>query len=1170
MNVILSEPLRIVRKVVTRFRGLGSLIALGFLTLVPAVGHTQSALPNMWLYDPITFPDAMAYSPDGTLVALGGSGGAQIFKVATGAFVSCLPTSAGQVNSLAFSPDGKTLAVGGSENAYSPGPVLELWNVSTGKLIKTLASSAGIVDSVTFSPDGKSLADGGWSGILETWDISSGTRTSQMNTAESSVNSIEFSPDGAILAAGGFGESVALELWNVASGLLIRKLPSGATSVNAVSFSPDGKSLADGGYFDDPVTHDRSGTAEVFDVASGTLKSTLNTNSYIVDCVAYSPDGKTLAVGDWVTIAFNGSIELWNASTFSLMQTLQGDSHPEVHWIAYSPDGKSLASFGVEVSATSTTTTSVLDIFDTTTGEQTSTINPDPYNGSLSLAYSADGSTIALGGNKAFTGSGAGWIGLWDTTTHMLKGSINSSAAGGVNQVAFSPDGTILADCGPLNGGIVLELWNIAKGTLITTLPTSARNNMSSLAFSPDGTILADGGWITDTGGTTQGAVLELWDVKSGTLTANLKTAANGGITSLAFTPDGDKLVVCGTSYVNGYQIGVLEIWKVSTQTLWAEMPTSLFTLSAVAFSQDGNTFVDAGLRYFPNLNVSKAAMEMWSLTGYNFLSYLPVSTDANAPNTVVISSDGNVVFASTNLGIQAFDTVTYGLLATYSIGPVTQMALSPDGSQLAYTNPGNLLSVNTNPLNVLTTLASLSITPGTVESGGSTTGTVMLTQIAAPGGATVTLSSNNAIATVPASVVVASGAKTATFPITAGSVTSQVIPTVTASCGGVTKKQALIVNPTGVYWVAVVPNYVVGGNTTVGTVTLGGPAPAGGIAVSLTCSSLVSVPATVTVPAGQTTATFTAGTMSVSTTTAATITATLNGTSAMVTFEITPLALASLTLNPTTLPGGDNSTGTVTFSGPAPTGGLVVSLSCSDASVTVPKTVTVPAGQASATFLVSTTAATAEKSVTITATNGGVVEKATLTITAAALVSVSLNPASVNGGTSSTGTLTLSGPAPKGGLTATLQSSSTAVTLPHSVAISAGKLTATFTAKTIAVSTQKSVTVTAKLGTVTTTATLTVNAPVLSSLSLNPSALKGGKSSTGTVSISSIAPAGGAVITLTSSQTTVTLPKSITIPAGKTSATFTIHTKAVKSTTTATITATQGATSKAAVLTMS
>jgi len=91
---------------------------------------------------------------------------------------------------------------------------------------------------------------------------------------------------------------------------------------------------------------------------------------------------------------------------------------------------------------------------------------------------------------------------------------------------------------------------------------------------------------------------------------------------------------------------------------------------------------------------------------------------------------------------------------------------------------------------------------------------------------------------------------------------------------------------------------------------------------------------------------------------------------------------LPSVTVSPSTVAGGNPSTGTVTLSGSAPAGGVVVALSSSNPSVaSVPGSVTVPEGAASATFPIATSAVTTSTSVTVSASYAGVTTTVTLTV---------------------------------------------------------------------------------------------------------------------------------------------------------------------------------------------
>ena len=290
-------------------------------------------------------------------------------------------------------------------------------------------------------------------------------------------------------------------------------------------------------------------------------------------------------------------------------------------------------------------------------------------------------------------------------------------------------------------------------------------------------------------------------------------------------------------------------------------------------------------------------------------------------------------------------------------------------------------------------------------------------------------------------------------------------------------------------------------------------------------------------------------------------------------------VTLSSVSVNPTSVTGGNSSTGTVTMSGAAPSGGAVVTLSSSNTTVaSVPSSVTVAAGATSATFTVSTSAVAVSTTVSISATFGGASRSASLTVTAApppppTLSSLSLNPTSVTGGNSSTGTVTLSGAAPAGGATVTLSSNNTpAARVPASVTVAAGATSATFTVSTSAVTASTTVTISAAYSGASRSASLTVTPappppPTVSSLTLNPANVFGGQSSTGTVTLTGPAPAGGAQVFLSSNNGAARVPSSVIVPAGASSVSFTVNTSFVLISTSATISASYNGTTRSATL---
>ena len=109
---------------------------------------------------------------------------------------------------------------------------------------------------------------------------------------------------------------------------------------------------------------------------------------------------------------------------------------------------------------------------------------------------------------------------------------------------------------------------------------------------------------------------------------------------------------------------------------------------------------------------------------------------------------------------------------------------------------------------------------------------------------------------------------------------------------------------------------------------------------------------------------------------------AAMGGASAIFDVVAATLQVSSLTISPTSIIGGGAVSGTVTLNLAAPTGGAAVALSCSTALAALfPATVTVAAGQTSATFTINTSTANFPITVTFTAAFGGQNATAALTL---------------------------------------------------------------------------------------------------------------------------------------------------------------------------------------------
>lgn len=367
------------------------------------------------------------------------------------------------------------------------------------------------------------------------------------------------------------------------------------------------------------------------------------------------------------------------------------------------------------------------------------------------------------------------------------------------------------------------------------------------------------------------------------------------------------------------------------------------------------------------------------------------------------------------------------------------------------------------------------------------------------------------------------------------------------------------------------------GGNQVAATVRLIQPAPAGGVTLNMTTDSpqLVSYPngGAISIPAGDDTATFFVDTQGVDANSNATLVANLAGASITRTLTLTPAVISGFSIDPDRVTGGEQATGTITLDGKAG-GNTIVRLSqVSGVAVGFEKAIQVPRGASTATLPIATDYTPADATAVIAATLGGFVASDSLLVLNNQIESITLSQNTVEGGATVTGTVRLTKPAGPTGIRIPLQNSNPAVgTLtPTTVVIPSGAITGTFSLATINVLTQQTVRITAnKPDYARPFAVLTVNPFVVNvTVSIAPSSVSGGSTSTGTITLSRPAPAGGFNAALSSNNGAAQVPAIVNIPSGSTSRTFQITTSPVGATTVARITAVVGANSGAADITI-
>ena len=517
------------------------------------------------------------------------------------------------------------------------------------------------------------------------------------------------------------------------------------------------------------------------------------------------------------------------------------------------------------------------------------------------------------------------------------------------------------------------------------------------------------------------------------------------------------------------------------------------------------------------------------------------------ALNTNIIQ---NGVIAVVNVTISASATST-------TIGVTNAVSTSTTGAPIPTTATGGTIT-SAAPLS----LTSLSCNPSQLSSLASSTCTVSLSGPAPTGGVVIVLGDNSTVLTVPSFVTVPVGNSSATFAASSGAVAANQAATVTATFNGASQSFSIsLVVSTALSSLTCSPGSLPSGSSSSCTVALNQAAPQGGATVPLASNNTaLTVPAAVSVPAGNSSANFTAGAGTIPANQTATVTATLNGASQTATLNLmAPMLVSTLACNPTSLPSGSFSTCIVTLNQVAPAGGTTVSLSSNNAALAVPSSVGAPAGANTATFTAAAGNITANQTAAITATLNGASQSASISLVSpVAMSSLACNPTTLASGSPSTCTVTLSQAAPSGGTTVSLSSNNTALSVPSSVNVYAGASTAAFSATAGTVTANQTANITATLNGTSQTVSISLVSPVVVSvLACSPTTLASASPSTCTVTLSQVASSGGASVSLSSNNTALTVAASVNVAAGASTATFTATAGTVTANQTAVITAT-------------
>jgi WD40 repeat protein len=548
---------------------------------------------------------------------------------------------------------------------------VRVWDVASGKQVLSLKGPRGSTSMLAFSPDGKSLAAGGYDIEIVLWDARTGKEQHRLEDIPpgviskrifNAVRGLGFSPDSRTLIA---RSNNTIRAWNVATGKRQQSTLLGLDDQpTVVALTPDGELLATAGAFadDDDVLGD---SIHLCDVKTGRHFRRLKGHKGEVQCLAFAPDGKTLASG-----GADQTLRFWDVATGKQMGPAHACGHA-VTSLAYADGGKVLACAA-----------GAIRLLDPRTGQDL-TREQGHSNAVRGVAYAPDGKLLA-------TASDDHTVCLWSANgrlVHRLRGH-----GGPVAAVAFSPDGKTLVTGGGrqihLAGPKVVtpepdttvRLWDVASGKPGRTL-TGHTAAVTAIAFAPDGKTVASG---------SADRTARLWDVSTGREIRRVEEENQErlAITSVAFTADGKALVTA-------CNWGTVRLWDPATGKELGKLQAQSLCLNSVAVAPDGGRVVAAG-----DLGVPAGAppavsatrgVRLWDTVGGKALYALPWHEDdedaATGVNAVAYSPDGRLLAsAGADHVVRVWEIATgrQRLALAGHRSPVLSVAFAADGRSLA------------------------------------------------------------------------------------------------------------------------------------------------------------------------------------------------------------------------------------------------------------------------------------------------------------------------------------------------------------------------------------------------------------------------------------------------------------------------------------------------------
>ena len=503
------------------------------------------------------------------------------------------------------------------------------------------------VNSLAYSPDNAAVASASRDGTVKVWDLGNGreitTYRGHVDQPDDptkggsnvlGVTDVSFHPKEKVIASASGNQ---VHTWDPATGKTIKTVVNlGKTDkpIKSIAYSPDGKLLAVGA--DD-------GILRVVEADTGKAVFTSPPRNARIEKVAFSPNSKLVALGD-----SNSQVAVYvpEGKGNQLAMSVQGVDLGEVMGVAFSADSGSVFTCGRDGKGRLTAGPSPegASAPNTATKLREYVGHSGPVTG---LAVTADGKFLVTAGDDKT-------VRVWEVSTgkslrsfqgHMTKTTAVAVRGDGRQVASASDDGAV-------------RVWDL-NTTDDHKAMTDAKESLWAVAISPDGKRLAAAG---------ADKKIRIYHPETGKLETTLDAGA--AMTALAFLPDSNRLVAGGGDKV-------AKVWDVPGNKILKELPGHALAVLAVAASDDGKLVVtgsaDATVRGFD----PESGKELWKFPARK--AVCGVSIRKGNKNVAVGLADGTLAI----LDLSGATPKELAAQGAHTAG-TSCVAFSSDGNRLA------------------------------------------------------------------------------------------------------------------------------------------------------------------------------------------------------------------------------------------------------------------------------------------------------------------------------------------------------------------------------------------------------------------------------------------------------------------------------------------------------